>query len=121
MKHALEAQAALVALASSLALETVEISGADGVIFFDSSSLADLDAAHGELIARFREVAGERDVVSYRGTSGRYVWRLPDGTLRRGVRIVLTTDEHHELLAGAWTMRQKSAKGGRGQLTKAAR
>lgn len=115
MKHALETQAALVALARSLVSEAVEVHGGDGVIFFDSSDKAALDAAWIAFRKAYRSTAEGRRVLPYR-SRGRSVWRLSEAPeiIRFGVRLELTEDERGELLAGAWYSRQKDARGGKG-------
>jgi len=115
MKHALETQAALVNLARSLAPETVTVSGADGRLFFDSDSRADLDAAWAAFVAHYREAADGRRVLVQKRAGAR-VWRLVDSatTLRRMARIELTEEEHTAILAGAWYSRQADSKGGKG-------
>lgn len=121
MKHALETQAALVTLARSLALDSVEIHGSDGTIYFDSYDQQALDAAYSALAARYREVMdGGRKAwkVSHNGAR---LWRTVDSqTLRRAIRLELTEIEKHERRLGAWAThaRQVASRGGRGELAK---
>jgi hypothetical protein len=123
MKHALETQAALVALARSLAPATVTIHAADGRISFDSQDWAALNSAWDAFTRAYRPTADGRKVtVSKHTRTGARVWRLVDApdTFRRVAKLALTEDEHGELIAGAWYGRQLVSRGGPGELVAAA-
>lgn len=106
MKHALELQKELVALALSFKVAGVTVGAADGRIYFDSLDALALHSLRTLFVQGYHATAQGRRVLTVKRGAAK-VWRIESGELRFGVRLELTEEEHAELLAGAWYGRQR--------------
>ena len=105
-QHALDAQAALVALSRSLVAESVNVQGGDGRIYLTGPKRADIDDGFAYIVEAYKTVTSRKVCIMRLSSTNSRIWCIDSGEYRRGFYVVLTDDEKDELYAGSWYGKQ---------------